>query len=66
MAIATKKTRVTLEQVLAAVEADDCRGYCLACGSEAYNVEPDGRRIACEGCGKAMVYGCEELLLHMA
>jgi hypothetical protein len=57
---------VTINQVLAAVEADDCRGFCLACGSEAYNVEPDARRVTCESCGQARVYGAEEILLMVA
>jgi hypothetical protein len=66
MATGTKKAKVTINQVLAAVEADDCRGFCLACGSEAYNVEPDARRLTCESCGKARVYGSEEILLMVA
>lgn len=64
--MATKKAKVTIEQVLAAVEADDCRGFCLACGSEAYGVEPDARRVTCEGCGQARVYGAKEILLMVA
>ena len=55
--------KVTLEQIIEAVEADDYLGFCLACGSTAYNVEPDARRYACEECGKEKVYGAEELLL---
>jgi hypothetical protein len=59
----SKKCKVTLDQVMAAIEADDCLGFCLACGEEAYNVEPDARRYTCESCGKPQVYGAEELLL---
>jgi len=55
--------RVTLEQILAAVEADDNRGFCLACGAEAFNVEPDAREYECETCGESRVYGAEELLI---
>jgi Zn finger protein HypA/HybF involved in hydrogenase expression len=58
--------KITIEQVMAAVEADDCRGFCLACGAEAYNVEPDARKYECETCGERKVYGAEELLLRMA
>lgn len=66
MATETKpKPKVTLEQVMAAVEADDCRGFCLACGAEAYNVEPDARRYVCESCGEPRVFGAEELLIHL-
>jgi len=46
-----------------AVQEDDNRGFCLACGAEAYNVEPDARKYVCETCGEAKVYGAEELLL---
>jgi predicted RNA-binding Zn-ribbon protein involved in translation (DUF1610 family) len=46
-------------------EEDDCRGFCLACGAEAYGVEPDARHYLCENCGKHEVYGAEELLLHI-
>jgi len=58
--------KVTLEQILAAVEADDCLGFCLACGAEAHNIEPDARRYVCESCGERRVYGAEELLLMFA
>ena len=57
------KWKVTLEQVLEAIQQDDCLGFCLACGEQAYNVEPDARRYVCEGCGKRQVYGAEELLI---
>lgn len=40
------------------------RGFCLACGAEAFNVEPDARCLPCEGCGAAKVYGIEELLMR--
>jgi hypothetical protein len=53
--------KVTLEQVLEAVEADDNLGFCLACG-----VEPDAQRYTCEACGAPKVYGAEELLIRMA
>ena len=55
--------KITLDQIMVAVQDDDGRGFCLACGAEAYGVEPDARRVECEECGKARVYGAEELLL---
>ena len=58
-----RKYKVTLQQVLAAIEADDNLGFCLACGAEAYCVEPDARKYECESCGEHKVYGAEELLL---
>lgn len=58
--------KVSLDQIMAAVEADDCLGFCLACGAEAYGVEPDARKYACESCGERKVYGAEELLMMVA
>lgn len=63
MANTKKKAKISLEQIMAAVEADDNLGFCLACGAEAYGVEPDAREYECESCGEAKVYGAEELLI---
>jgi len=38
-------------------------GYCLACGAERYQTEPDARRYPCEDCGGDTVYGAQELLM---
>ena len=45
------------------VIGDANRGFCLACGSEAYGVEPDAQGYTCECCGLPKVYGMEELLM---
>jgi len=58
--------KVTIEQVMEAVEEDNNLGFCTACGAEAFNVEPDARNYKCECCGEREVYGAEELLLMMA
>jgi hypothetical protein len=58
--------KVTMEQVLEAIESDDNLGFCLACGAEAYGVEPDARRNTCEACGALQVYGAEELLFRIS
>lgn len=50
------------DRVVAAVEADDNLGFCVACGEDAYGVEPDARKYECESCGAHAVYGAEELL----
>lgn len=55
--------KVTTEQIIAAVEADDNLGFCTACGAEACCVEPDARQYECEQCGENAVYGAEELLI---
>lgn len=36
-------------------------GFCLACGQEAYGIEPDARKYVCESCEAPKVYGLEEL-----
>lgn len=54
--------KVTLDQIVEAVERDEMTGFCLACGEEAYNVEPDARRYPCDNCGAPRVYGAQELL----
>lgn len=43
--------------------SDGSQGFCLACGAEAYGVEPDARRYTCESCNQPKVYGLEELLI---
>lgn len=55
----------TLEQIMEAVEEDDNTGFCIACGEQAYGVEPDARNYECESCGAKKVFGAEELLLSM-
>lgn len=58
--------KVSLDRVMEAIEADDNIGFCLACGTEAYGVEPDARGYSCEECGKPQVFGAEELLFRLA
>jgi predicted RNA-binding Zn-ribbon protein involved in translation (DUF1610 family) len=57
--------KVTLEQVMTAVESGDYIGICITCGYEQEGVEPDARKYKCEDCGERKVYGAEELLLAM-
>lgn len=51
----------SMEELEGAMECDG--GFCLGCGSEAYNVEPDAQKYTCESCGAHRVYGAEELVL---
>ncbi len=51
----------TLEQIEEAIECGN--GFCLACGDEAGNVEPDACNYTCESCGEKQVYGAEELVM---
>jgi len=57
---------VTLDRVIAAVQADSDLGFCTACGEEQDGCEPDARAYKCEACGQRAVYGAQELLLEMA
>ena len=54
---------ITADRIMAAVEADDHLGFCIACGAEAYGVEPDACGYVCEACDAEAVYGAEELLI---
>jgi len=57
------RVKISLDRITEAIESDDCRGFCLACGADAYGVEPDARGYECEECGANRVYGAEELLI---
>jgi hypothetical protein len=58
-----KKSKVSLKRIMAACERDDLTGFCLACGEDAYNVEPDATNYPCEHCGARKVFGAQELLI---
>ena len=51
------------DRIMDAVEADEYGGFCLACGADAFGVEPDARKYKCEVCGARAVYGAEECLI---
>ena len=57
---------ITVDRIMSACESDEYMGFCIACGDEAYGVEPDARRYVCESCDAKAVYGAEELLLMTA
>jgi predicted RNA-binding Zn-ribbon protein involved in translation (DUF1610 family) len=61
---------ITQQMVIDAVRRShttlDNPGFCVACGSEVEDVEPDAREYECEVCGEHQVYGAEELLLHIS
>ena len=58
-------SKLDLAEVMAAVEEDDNTGFCLACGEQAFGVEPDARNYECDSCGAEQVYGAEEILMMM-
>ena len=53
--------RIDLDRLI--MLSEEHGGVCLACGEDAYGVEPDARRYTCEECGAAKVYGAEELMM---
>ena len=38
-------------------------GFCIDCGTEHHDCEPDAKRRHCYECGMPAVYGAEQLLL---
>lgn len=54
-----------MDRVMDMINGDESGGFCLACGEEAYGIEPDARRYECESCGAKKVYGAEELLIML-
>lgn len=57
---------ITEERILEAAQADEDIGFCLACGDEAWGVEPDARNYKCSGCSEWQVFGAEELVIYIA
>lgn len=57
---------ITQDRIIAVVQEDDNRGFCVSCGEEAHNVEPDAREYRCSACNANSVYGAEELLIELA
>jgi hypothetical protein len=53
----------SIETLKKALLSDDNIGFCLACGAEAYGVEPDARNYKCEACQERQVFGAEELII---
>ena len=60
------KTRITIDQIISAIAADACIGFCVRCGAENYGVEPDACEYPCQECGQRKVYGAEDLLIRLA
>ena len=58
-----RRIKIDIDRIMEACESDEYLGFCLACGDEAYGVEPDARRYVCEACGAKAVYGAEECLI---
>ena len=55
--------KISIEQIMNAIEEDGSVGICTACGEETTGVEPDAEHYECESCGKHEVFGAEQLML---
>lgn len=62
-AAAPEPRKISMDQVMEAVQADDGTGFCLACGEQASGCEPDAHNYTCDSCGQNQVFGAEELLM---
>ena len=61
---------ITIERVMEAVEesmfGNSYPGFCLECGDNVDNVEPDAENYECEACGSFRVCGAELVLAMVA
>jgi hypothetical protein len=51
----------SMEELKEAMESQS--GFCLKCGAERGECEPDARKYKCESCGANAVYGAEEIVI---
>jgi hypothetical protein len=58
----TTYKHIPFEQLEEAILADDYIGFCLNCGEEKYNIEPDARHYPCDVCEEEMAFGAQEIL----
>ena len=60
---------ITEDRVLDAVRSEmsglENPSFCLACGEDASECEPDAERYPCEACGVRAVYGAEQVMIMM-
>lgn len=61
----TMHESITVDRVCDALESDEMIGFCLSCGDEAWNVEPDACGYPCETCDEPAVYGVQEILFML-
>lgn len=70
MAKQTIHPSITVDRVLAAAEEEmfgtENPGFCLACGEEQGECEPDAKNYPCEECGANKVVGAALLLQMIA
>jgi len=54
---------ITQDMIITAAEDGEFVGFCIRCGKEAQDVEPDAEEYECDVCGELGVYGAEQLLI---
>ena len=61
---------LTIDMVMAAAKRQmfgtDNPGFCLKCGNEQEDCEPDARNYECEACGEKQVFGASEIVMMVA
>ena len=51
--------------VIEAAERDDNTGFCISCGAEQSDVEPDMECGCCDSCNEHAVFGAEQLAIYI-
>jgi hypothetical protein len=59
----TKEKKELQKRVESVVKAGEYTGFCLDCGEEDFECEPDMEGGHCESCGGDRVYGAEQIFL---
>lgn len=54
---------ITFSQEQIGEAMDENVGFCLNCGEEHLDIEPDARALWCDQCQRSEVYGAEEIVL---
>lgn len=55
---------ITWKRIQEAIEEGNNIGFCINCGEEAFQIEPDAREYECWFCEESSVYGAEEILMQ--
>jgi len=56
---------ISVDDIVQAIQSGEYMGFCITCGAEHMDIEPDARRYSCEVCGEKAVYGAQELLFYV-
>lgn len=60
---------ITMEKLICAVKDEmfgtSNPGFCIVCGNQQDECEPDARNYECDECGRNQVFGAAELLMTL-